>query len=69
MPIAFCTSKIALHNAESTLNSHLGEIWRPNVEHGETLDYEVVHEYSNVRLFEWPIGGEFEWTKKKEFID
>ena len=27
--------------AESTLNGHLGEIWRPTVEHGETLDYEA----------------------------
>ena len=27
--------------AESTLNGHLGEIWRPAVEHGETLDYEA----------------------------
>ena len=32
---------ILLAAAESTLNGHLGEIWRPNVEHGETLDFEA----------------------------
>ena len=32
---------LPLAAAESTLNDHLGEIWRPTVEHGETLDYEA----------------------------
>ena len=37
-----CSSQnVPLAAAESTLNGHLGEIWRPGVEHGETLDYEA----------------------------